>query len=190
MIQHKKVCIPNIGTFELVQHSPEWNVADKIFLPPFFVTTFTKEENLSNHQLDFFYSKEKFKNDLISFGEKLKNKIQQDVFVWNGLGMFRYEFNELIFEPLKIELNSLQPVPAERTIRENPQYTLLSGEQELTSAEASEVLNQQEEIEKQKRPLFIIIGWILFILALLAIIIFLYINKFEPNSSGLQLNAK
>jgi hypothetical protein len=52
----------------------------------------------------------------------------------------------------------------------------------MTSQQVTEVLNTVE----YKRPWFMVVGWILFILAVTAIILYLYMHNFETTSTGLK----
>jgi len=186
LIRHKRVCIPHVGTFEIVQQSPQLNVVDKLIIPPAFKARYIEQDAVPEHQFDFFASskeeKEKIRQELFSFGEKLRNQINQSSFYWNGFGTLRYKSNRVIFEPEVIPLSSFQPVVAEKVLRENVQHNVLVGDQEMTSSQVNEALSKQE----YKRPWFIIAGWIIFIVAVLAIIIFLYLKNFQTASTGMQ----
>ena len=94
----------------------------------------------------------------------------------------QFNANQLVFEPEEIRLVSLQPVPAQKVLRENVQHSMLVGDQEMTSQQVTDALHQVE----YKRPWFIIAGWILFIIAAIAIIILFYTNNFQNTSTGLQ----
>src|SRR3954447_24100404 len=81
LIQYRKVCIPQIGTFEIIQQSPQLRVADQMMTAPFYLTNFSRQELLHDHQVNFFRGKniqqrEELQNELVSFGEELKKKIQ------------------------------------------------------------------------------------------------------------------
>ena len=182
---YKKVCIPHVGMFEIIQEPPQLNVADKIFTPPGFKTKYAGEDFVPEHQFDFFSAaaneKENIKQELFSFGERLRNKIQQSPFYWKGLGTLRYHFNEIIFEAEEIKLISFQNIPAQKVLRENVQHHLLVGDRELSSREVTEALNQV----KQKTPWFIIVGWMILLLAIIFILIILYAKNFEPAAAGL-----
>jgi len=185
LLRYKKVCIPNLGTFEIVMQSPQLDVADKRISSPVYITQYSKEEKISDHQFRFLSngkSKEIFIQELISFGERMKRRIRVSPFHWRGLGTLRFATNELIFEPDEIKLGSLHSVPAEKVLRENVQHSVLVGNQEMTSQQVTEALNRVE----YNRPWFIIAGWILFILAMIAIIILLYMKNFQTTSTGLQ----
>ena len=105
--------------------------------------------------------KEKLRQDLFSFGENLKSRIQKDPFQWNGFGTLSFSSDEIVFEPIQIKLNSLITLPAEKIMRENVQHSMLVGDQQMTSQQVNEVLNKPN----QKKPLILTIGWILLIVA-------------------------
>lgn len=190
MLQYKRVCIPHVGTFELVQQSAQLNIADKIFTPPFFTTKYSNEEKVTDHQFIFFASseqteEEKLKRELLLFGKKLKTKIQNAPFKWNGFGTLCYAEDELTFEPQPFSLTSLQLLPANKIMRENVQHSMLVGDQQMTSQQVTDALNKHEHTEK-KGYWFIIAGWTIFIIAVIVILILLYLNKFQITSTGLQ----
>jgi hypothetical protein len=166
--------------------SPQLSVADKHIPAPVYVTRHRQADEVPNHQLHFLKNeageKEFFLKELFSFGEKMKRRIQSSPFHWNGLGTLRYVSDEMLFEPDPFNLQALQAVPAEKVLRENVQHHVLVGDQEMTSQQVTEVLNKVE----YKRPWFIIAGWILLIVAIIAILLFLYMKNFQTTSTGLQ----
>jgi hypothetical protein len=86
-----------------------------------------------------------------------------------------------LFEPDEILLGSLPPVTAEKVIRQNVQHSMLVGDREMNSQQVNEVLARVE----YKRPWFITLGWILLIVAVVAILIYLYMHDFQTSSTGL-----
>lgn len=167
--------------------SPQLDVAGQRISSPVYITHYKTEGQVSDHQFHFLTNgkgeRDSFMKELFSFGEKLKRKIQSSPFYWKGFGTLSFSSNELLFEPDEIILEGLQPVPAQKVLRENVQHNMLVGDQEMTSQQVTEVLSKVEP----KRPWFITLGWILFILALVAIIILLYTKNFQTTSTGLQL---
>ncbi len=162
------------------------DVADKMIASPAYHTQHRKEDEVPDHQRTFFASagmeKEKFGQDLFLFGEKLKNKIQQAPFYWKGFGTLKYNATEILFEPDEIRIEALQPVPAQKVLRENVQHNMLVGDQEMTSQQVNEVLHKVET----KRNWFIIAGWIVLTIAVIAVIVFLYLKNFQTTATGLQ----
>jgi hypothetical protein len=175
-----------VGTFEIVLQSSQLNVADKCISSPVYITKHRKEEIVPDHQFHFFTNegmqKDSFMQDFFLFGERMKRRIQNSPFYWKGFGTLHYASNEMLFEPDEIRLEALQPIPAQKVLRENVQHNMLVGDQEMTSQQVTEALNKVE----YKRPLFIIVGWVLFALAAIAILIYLYMKNFQTTSTGLQ----
>lgn len=190
LVQYGRVCIPHIGTFELETQPPRHDIADKRFMPPTFVTRYSRLEKLSAHQSSYFAfsnhsSREKMEDEIASFGAQLKNKIRQAPFQWNGLGTLRLQSSEILFEPAGIKLSSLNPVPAHKVIRENVQHQVLVGDHQMTSQQVSDSI--QKPLEKY--PLYMRAGWIILALAVITIIVLLYLGKFQVSSSGLKWSA-
>jgi hypothetical protein len=187
LLRYKRVCIPGVGTFEIVQQSPQLNVADKLITAPAYTVKHNLTDQVPDQQVQFLASagtkNESFSQELFSFGEKLKRKIQESPFHWNGLGTLRSAASEIVFEPDAIMLPSLQAVPARKVLRENVQHNVLVGDREMTSQQVTDKLNYVE----YKRPWFIIFGWTVLVLALIAVVIFLYLQHFQTTSTGMQL---
>jgi hypothetical protein len=186
LLQYNRVCIPGIGTFEIVMLPSQLDVANKLISSPGYITRYKNEEDLSDHQLHFLSNEstrsENAGNELFSFGEKLKGRIQNSSFYWKGFGTLQYTSSEIVFEPDRKQLEAMQPVPAQKVLRENVQHSMLVGDQQMTSQQITEVLNPP----KHKRPWAMIVGWILLALALIAIVLFLYSRHFQISSTGLQ----
>lgn len=186
MLRYKRVCIPGIGTFEIVQQSPQLDVADKTILPPVFITRHFSTDDIPEHQFLFLsalgFGQENLMQELFSFGERLRKRIQNSPFYWKGFGTLQYNATGFSFLPDEIRLDGLQSVTANKVLRENVQHNMLVGDQEMTSRQVTDVLSQVE----YKRPWFIIVGWILLLLAIITVVIFLYLNNFQTSSSGLQ----
>ena len=190
MLQYNRVCIPHIGSFEIIQQPPQLSIGEKICSAPFFTTKYLKQDAVPEHQFNFFAGfvheeKEKLRQDLFSFGENLKTRIQKDPFQWNGFGILSFSSDEIVFEPIQIKLNSLITLPAEKIMRENVQHSMLVGDQQMTSQQVNEVLNKPTH----KKSLVLTIGWILLIVAFIVIIILFYFGKFQTTASGLKSNA-
>jgi hypothetical protein len=190
LLQKKQVCIPHVGTFELIQLSPEWNVADKLFSPPVFFAQYSGQDNVPAEQLRYLSSAQqeddvKLQQQLNDFGKSLKERVQSSPFEWNGFGTLSYDSNKIIFTPQTIESSALQPIPAQRVIRQHAEHMVLVGDQEMTAQQLSEVLHPAEK----KRSIVLLIGWVILILAILAIIYFLYIGHFSTGAAGLKTHA-
>jgi hypothetical protein len=165
---------------------PRLDVADKLILSPMYHTQYRREYEVSDHQLHFLVNEsseeESSGRDLFSFGEKLNGRIQHSPFYWKGFGTLRYASSEIVFEPDEISLQALQPIPAHKVLRENVQHQMLVGDQQMSSQQITDVLNQVET----KRSWVTIAGWIVLALAVTAILLYLYSKNFQTSSTGLR----
>jgi hypothetical protein len=180
------VCIPNVGTFEIVMQSPQLDVADKRISSPVYTVQHTANEHVPDHQFLFLtrdgIEHENLKHEFLAFGEKMKRQIKIAPFYWKGLGTLRFSSDEMLFEPEEIRLEALQTMQAERVLRKNVQHNVLVGDQEMTRQQVTEALTRVE----YKRPWFIIVGWILLALSVIAIVFYLYTKNFQTTSTGLN----
>jgi len=149
-------------------------------MPPSFQTRYLNLEIIPQHQFDFL--SEMSKEELMLFGEKLKNRIQQSGFDWYGFGKLSFVSNEIKFEPQEMKVAALQIIPAEKVLRENVQHNMLVGDKEMTSQQVTDVLTKTEI----KKPVLMILGWIILIAAILAIVVLLYMRNFQSTSTGMQ----
>ncbi|RYZ31142.1 MAG: hypothetical protein EOO10_00145 [Chitinophagaceae bacterium] len=181
LFQYRSVSIPHVGTIQLVQHPPQLNVVDKLMLPPSYSLELKTGGEVSDHQLAYFNAilqkgKDDVLQDLRFFGDKLQEKINGPGFNWEGVGTITHSTQSL---PLSI--NALEPVPAQRVIRQDARHKVLVGDQQMLSGPATET-----SIEKTvgKRSIYLTIGWIVLVLSLLVIAFLLYQGKFRINSTG------
>ena len=189
LIQYKRVSIPHIGTFEIVQQSPELHIADKLITAPVFTTRYVNNDRVPDHQFLFFANsersgRERLQEKLSSFGKNLNSRIQQHPFCWNGFGTLRYNASELIFDPQSIDLDSMKNITASKVTRQHAQHSVLVGDHQMVGQQVTEVLHQPET--KKPRDLRMIIGWVVFSLALAAVIVILILGKFQSGASGLR----
>ena len=185
LLRYKTVCIPNIGTFEIVQQSPLLNFAEKICLPPAFSTEYKDQQQLSDHQINTIaathkLTSEQLRNQLIEFGKQLRTHIAKQPFYWKGFGTLRCTSDTVIFVPAPIDINSLKPVTADKVMRGTADHSMVIGDKEMTFQQATDAL--QIPVTKKHYPLWI--GWIVVALALIAILVILYLGNFEPSSAG------
>jgi hypothetical protein len=182
---YKRLCIPGLGTFEVVQHAPEFNVVDKLVFPPVYRINLKNEENLSDHQLRFLTandtgSSESIPNKLKAIGRQIGQQAAKGGFQWNGIGRISFSNNHFVLQDQYDGNFGLMPVAAHRVLRENVAHSRLVGDREITTAE-------QGKTFIKKRSLNVIIGWCLLVIAFLLILFFLYKSGFEPIGAGLRL---
>src|SRR5215213_9525097 len=177
LVQYKRVSIPHVGTFEIVQESPKLHIGDKTITAPMFITKYVNNDRVPDHQFHFIAccektEKEKLQEELSQFGKKLKNRIENSPFCWKGFGTLRYASSQVVFDPQSLEFDSLKFIPAQKVMRQNVQHSVLVGDQQMTSHQVTNTLSKPGK----RMPLYMIIGWILFILAVIAIILFLFFS--------------
>jgi len=182
LFQYKSVSIPSVGTLQIVQQPPQLNVVDKIILPPSFSVVIRKEEEVSVHQLQYLENilqkgHDNILSDLRFFGDKLQEKINGPGFEWNGLGIITRST-----QTIPLMTGALEPIPAERVLRQDAQHSVLVGDQQMLSGTTADDDTMGEETSK--RSLLVIIGWVLLVLSLLFIAFQLYSGKFRVNAAG------
>ena len=183
LFQYRSVSIPRVGTLQIIQHPPQLNVVDKLILPPTFSVALRPGEDISDHQLQFLDAnlnkgRQDILQDLQFFGDKLHEKINGPGFTWEGLGTITRSTQSL---PLTVE--ALEPVPAERVIRQDARHKILVGDHQRLSGQNTDAEIVVDKASK-KSSIFIIIGWVLLLLSILVIVFLLYTGKFRVNASG------
>ena len=187
LLQYKSVGIPHVGRLRFVQQPAVLNIADKTIEPPSYGLEVERTEHISDHQWLFLQQATNanagtVQRNLQEFGDAVKNKITNGGFDWEGLGVLKDDAQNLV-----VNVAALQPVIAEKVIRQNAAHSILIGDRETTSAQ---LLEQPEEapLHVKRRAASIVIGWVILILALLAIGVLLYIGKFNVNATGSRLS--
>jgi hypothetical protein len=183
LLQYHRVAIPNVGTIEIVQQPAELNFVDKLIFPPKYIAQLKKEPVITDHQLNYLASanktdKQTVREELDVLGEKIRRKIENDSFHWNGIGQLSAGVTSFPVESLV-----MGPVTAEKVKRENAEHNVLIGDQEIVTRQQS--TSHAKSIRKN-RPMIITIGWIVLALAVIAIIYLLVSGNFSIYSSGLM----
>lgn len=184
LLEYKTVTVPNVGTLHLVQESPRLNIAEKRIDPPFYTVEIKEEEAPSDHQLNYLRSfavNDALATKLELFGNSLQQKIKDGGFDWKGLGLIKSDTQRL-----SLDVAALQPIVAEKVIRQDARHTVLVGDREVVSANLSEH-NADAFVSKKKRDVSVTVGWILLLLSVLAIALVLYLGKLAANASGSKL---
>lgn len=190
LLQYKRLCIPHIGTFVIVQQSPEFNVVEKTIHPPSYLLQLSKNESLSEHQLNYlaqFAQADigKTWEELHEFGKKLRSRIQQNSFIWNGIGIIKIDSGKVFIDKELITVAGLETLKAHKLLRENVQHNMLVGDQEMTSKQVIDSLHKPD----QKKSAVELIGWIALLIAVVTIFILLYNSGFNPLASGLKMKT-
>jgi hypothetical protein len=187
LFQYRSVSIPHVGTIHLVQQPPQLNVVDKLLLPPSFSLEFKKGEEVSDHQLSYLNAvlqkgKDDVLTDLRFFGYRLQEKINGPGFNWEGLGTITRST-----QTLPIAVSSLEAVPAHRVLRQDVRHKVLVGDQHMLSGQPTETETYAGEAGR-KHSIFMIIGWIVLVLSIIAIAVLLYLGKFRVKATGSRLS--
>lgn len=186
LVHSKQVFIPYIGTFELRYHPAALDFADRLIHPPKNEILFVESGNLSKEQVSYLstnlsLAEEAIEQQLNIFGERLKSSVVQNVFTWNGFGVLKWVNDSIVFELL--EANPLNPVAANKIIREGAHHDVLVGEKEMHSSDTSYM---NEVVQPARWRYGNVIGWAVAALAVVFILYHLYKTNFHPSSSGLR----
>ena len=180
LFRQKELQIPRIGRFWVVQQPARLDVADKLILPPVFEVRFGQgPDPVPEYQLAYLaeWSDQPVAavhNELERVGAELGSSYSiSDTQVDNDAADPGYSSKALHIE-------GLQAIPARKVIREHAQHTVLVGEREMQSGAVREMLNATGS----KRSYAIIAGWILLFLAVAAIVLLLFNNKFALSGTG------
>ena len=186
LLKFHQVHIPSVGTIRLVPQPAVLDVANKQILPPHYTIRFSEDGWLTKHQLYYFGTQLHFdetatRNSLQDIGNQLKKQIELAPMTWNSIGTFRYANDKIEFEPHVLP-PLLQPVAAERVLREGVQHDVLVGDTVVRSDGTAQDAIEEDRQWKWNR----IAGWAAVILSVFFIIFYLYLNQFQPTASGLH----
>lgn len=185
LLQYKRVSIPHIGSFELVQEPPQWRMPDQLIAPPAFTTAYLRPDAPTEHQSRFFSSA----GDLASFGQQLRNRLRKGPIQWKGFGTLRDAADTVVFEPQPIVLASLQAVPAQKLIRPDATHQVLVGDRQLSKQVVEVEREEVVTVVKEKRVYSweMVTGWVLLAATVAAIVFLLHQDRFSPAATGLRL---
>lgn len=184
LLQYRKIVIPQVGTIVLVRQPAQLDIAEKAVLPPTFMAEVTAEEAVPDHQMDFLaLALEKEKDEvwqaLRQTGEQLHRQISNGGFDWKGIGLLRQSK-----EAVQVSLPGLNPVRAERVLRQDAEHAVLVGDQQVISSQMATLQGGIGEAAEGERSVLVVIGWILLVLSVAYIVFILYQNKFKLSSTG------
>jgi hypothetical protein len=190
LLQFHQVYIPSVGTIRLVQQPAQLDVASKQIRPPYFTFQFSEDGRITKHQLWQFSSQLHFdetatRKALEDAGAHLKQHIQQQPFTWHEIGTFRIADHKMVFEPQE-HAPILQPVVAERVLREHVQHSVLVGDQLVLSDGHAQILEAEQRHWNWSR----ILGWAAVILSVFFILFYLYQHQFEATATGLHQHVE
>ena len=182
LIQYKTVSIPFVGQFNIRQQPAVLDFASRLIHPQHYLVEFAQDGVVSEQQIAYISRKENTSADnvanaLNTFGRQLKERIQEGIFTWKGLGTMEYRNGHFLW--ISNIPNLLEPIPAHKAIHENAVHMVRRGEQEYSSDETKYMPD-----EGRKRSVLIMILWIVAAIAILLIIWHFYTQGFNVTSTG------
>jgi hypothetical protein len=186
LLLYKRLCIPHVGTFEIVQQAPEYTVVDKLIHPPKFSVRHFPGEQMTEHQLEYFAAqsynnKEAASHQLNALGNRIKTLAENKAFTWNGIGALRFSSGTINFENQFSTVEGFDSVTAHKVLRENVEHSRLVGDTQTTTLQTS------KSFVNRKWALPMRWGWIILGISILTIIIILFLYNFSPFGAGLKL---
>jgi hypothetical protein len=153
LISHKKLAVPGIGTFSVEREPAINDFSNRIIHPAVFSVNLNFP---AGNPTDKFYqwlsgilaiSEIGAVNAYNDFTADLKSRIAAgETIDWKGVGILSKGLaGEVKFKSAINNLGYEVPVKAEKIIRENAEHMVRVGEDEKTSAEMIEILNQPDE---------------------------------------------
>lgn len=150
-IYNKELHIPGIGQFQLSRTSAQADFPAKLIYAPSYDINFSKGNGAASPSLYSWLSHSlglSEREAVIKFNDfafDLKQRLARgEQVTWKGVGVLQSGLGgELKFEPAIKGKSFGPPVKAEKVIRENAQHIVRVGEDEKTSVEMLELLNQQ-----------------------------------------------
>ena len=153
LIRHKQISLPGIGVISLQLQTAKTKFIDHEVLPPGYSFAFSSKDQSSTQKLPDWIAhaqgiSETEANDRFKeFVDEIKKQLQDGKeIIWTGVGkLSKGLMNEIEFEPEKKELAFLQPVIAEKVIREHARHVVVVGEREKTASEYAVIIKESEE---------------------------------------------
>ena len=189
LIQHKSICIPGLGTIYLERIPAINDFSNRQLLPPSYKYRFDKYFDAPDKEFFSFlasnqnmaeYEAIKLYNE---FAYDLRDRIRKEErFDWPQVGiLMRDATGEIQFKSELIQPGFVQPVPANRVIRQDARHAILVGDQELTTDHMTELLSEEVHVEKESWWIYALI---IFAVALVIVFFYLYQNGWDLGSLG------
>ena len=189
LIQHKSICIPGLGTIYLERIPAINDFSNRQLLPPSYKYRFDKYFDapdkeffsyLASSQNMAEYEAIKMYNE---FAYDLRDRIRKEErFDWPQVGiLMRDATGEIQFKSELIQPGFVQPVPANRVIRQDARHAILVGDQELTTDHMTELLSEEVHVEKESWWIYALI---IFAVALVIVFFFLYQHGWDLGTLG------
>ncbi len=189
LFQHRFISIPGMGTLYMDRVPARTDFVNRQLLAPGFAFRFDKYFDAPDKEFFTYLSSRMQLPDFeairwyneYAYGLRAKIRAREHA-VWEGLGSFHADDNgDIFFEAFPQALPSKKPVPAIRVIRAQAGHAVLVGDQERSSSEMPELLEESVHVEKASWW-----TWAIIIAAIAACICFyqFYRYGFRLSSTG------
>lgn len=152
LLLHKELPVPGIGTFLLERSSASVDFPNKQITAPAYQVTLKPGAEPPGKS---FFNKlsallhKSSRDTVLQFNDfvfELKKQVMDNAVVdWKGIGSLQKGLAGDIRLVYTDDFLVQSPVPAEKVIREKADHMVRVGEDEMTAAEMTEILNQPEE---------------------------------------------
>ena len=187
LVLNKKLSLPGIGTISLQQSPSELDITSRQITPPSFHYSLDATNDSPSKKLFEWLSAStaitewdaiKAVND---FSSSFKNELADKKEVtWEKIGTFKKDGAGHLKLNSATFLKNVQPVIAEKVIRQKAEHTILVGEKERSAAEMEEYFADTPA----KRNYTGLIAVILIVVAIMFIGWYFSENGFTPASAG------
>ena len=182
LVLNKYVTIPSVGAFSIKYQPAVLDFPNRLIHPLNYLVEYQGQASVSHEQLAYLSRIEnrresELSNDLENFGKDLKRAIERQPFNWKGIGTIEYR-NGNIFFISRIQ-PPLQPVLANKVIHENASHSIRRGEQEFSSHDVQNNLENDN-----KRSVAKIILWVIVAVLILLVLLHFFQNGFDISSTG------
>ena len=196
LIQYKQLAVPGIGTFLLERKPAEADFPGRIINPPVYTIALQPTVNSSSKNFFSWLASALNISDrdaVIRFNDfafDLKQKISSGcVIKWSGIGtLSKGVAGEIRFASSDNATVFNEPVTAQKVIRKSAEHTVRVGEEEKTSTQMTELLNQPVEKKSYWWSYALVLG------LLAMIFIFWYFSEYGLNVASTgndkKLNAQ
>lgn len=190
MVLNKQLSLPGIGILHLQRTSSTFDFGNKTFSAPRYFFSLENADQSPSRKLFEWLSQVmmvseweaiKMVND---FSFDLKNQVAASVEVsWKNVGkFFRDDKGNLVLDSYLPELESEQPVIADKVIREKAEHTVMVGMNERTAME----MEAYSYEASQKKDYGWIIAIIIIVISFIMVGIYFSEKGLDPSSVGNQ----
>jgi hypothetical protein len=187
LIQHKKLFIPGIGSFEIKREPADLSFADRLLYPPIYHISYNSNVEPDDNQTILLAEKEgvdatTLTSRLQVLSDRIKQQLDNGPFTWNGIGVLSLQKNKIVF--VQEDRVLLLPVPANKIIRDHVRHKVLRGDNEYQD----DIKETASPAAKKTIRLHYIL-WGVLLVALIFTGIHFYKNGFKVASTGSKVKA-